>query len=122
MYVDDSDGSSIVGTEGGIQFDPFRYHTTIADMEMTGTFDLKGYQKRKHDLVGEEAAYAENLWTWHQYHWIRSLRGIEDPLPTAELGLESMVLMEGLYLSAELGREVTREEIVEQSESTAVDL
>lgn len=122
MYLDDTDSSSIVGSEGGIQFEPFRFHTTMEDMEATTSFDLDGYQKVKHDLADETAAYEDNLWTWHQYHWIRTLRGLEEPIPTAKLGLESMIAMEGLYLSAELGREVTREEIIENSESTATDL
>jgi hypothetical protein len=38
-------------------------------------------------------------------------------LPTAELALESMVVTEGIYRSAECGRGLTREEIVETGET-----
>ena len=43
-------------------------------------------------------------------------------LPTAELALNTMLISEGIYLSDQLGREVTAEEVETLSISTAVKL
>jgi len=43
-------------------------------------------------------------------------------LPTAELALNTMLISEAIYLSDRLGREVTAEEVVHSSVSTAVAL
>ena len=55
-------------------------------------------------------------------HWIAALQGRCDLWPTAELALNTMLISEGIYLSNQLGREVTAEEVHEMSESTAVDV
>jgi len=43
-------------------------------------------------------------------------------IPTAELALQTMLNSEDIYLSDKLGREVTAEEVIAQSKSTAVAL
>jgi hypothetical protein len=43
-------------------------------------------------------------------------------LPTAGIALQTMLISEGIYLSDRLGREVTSEEVREESVSTAVRL
>ena len=48
--------------------------------------------------------------------------GRADLLPTAELALSTMLISEAIYLSDRLGREVTAEEVIEASESTAISL
>ncbi len=54
--------------------------------------------------------------------WIAGLVGIAQALPTAEIALQTMLISEGIYLSDKLGREVTAEEVIAQSRSTAVAL
>ena len=55
-----------------------------------------------------------------QAHWIAALQGKVDQLPTAELALNTMLISEAIYLSNALNREVTAEETIAQSKSTAV--
>jgi hypothetical protein len=42
-------------------------------------------------------------------------------LPIAEIALSTMLISEGIYLSNELGREVTADEIKASSQSTAIE-
>ena len=110
-------GSSIVGSAGGICLQPFSFHTTLSDVEMDATFDLKGADWRWRQLDQKQAAYHSP-----QSHWIAALRGEVDLLPTAEIALATMLISEGIYLSDRLGREVTAEEVLENSTSTAVKI
>lgn len=55
-------------------------------------------------------------------HWVETIRGSVDPIPTGEISLNSTLVMEGIYQSAELGREVSAEEVTERSVSRSVDL
>ncbi|MFC7082199.1 Gfo/Idh/MocA family protein [Halorussus caseinilyticus] len=120
-YLDD-ESSAVVGTKGGVRLDPFEYFSTVADVEMRASADLEEYLFRQQFLDGERGrvAYESGLWADPLYHWVGSLLGEDDALPTdspptADLALESMVVADGIYRSAELGREVTREEIVESA-------
>ncbi|RME51266.1 MAG: gfo/Idh/MocA family oxidoreductase, partial [Caldilineae bacterium] len=54
-----------------------------------------------------------------QHHWIAAVQGRVELLPTAEIALNCMLISEGIYLSNDLGREVTAEEVKEASVSTA---
>ncbi|NUP99408.1 MAG: gfo/Idh/MocA family oxidoreductase, partial [Armatimonadetes bacterium] len=54
------------------------------------------------------------------HHWIAAQQGRVPLLPTAECALATMLISEGIYLSDRLGREVTRDEVLEHSASTAV--
>ena len=54
-------------------------------------------------------------------HWIAALQGRVALLPTADLALSTMLVTEGIYRSAELGHEVTAQEVATESTSTAVD-
>jgi predicted dehydrogenase len=67
------------------------------------------------DGVGDEYDSA-------QHHWVAALQGRVDLLPTAELALNTMLISEGIYLSEQLGREVSAEEVRESSVSTAVQV
>ena len=117
IHLDAFEGSSIVGAAGGIRLDPFSFHTTFSDVEMDAAFDLKGTDWRWHQLNEKQTAYDSP-----QRHWIAALRGDVDLLPTAELALATMLISEGIYLSDKLGREVTAEEVLAESKSTAVKL
>jgi predicted dehydrogenase len=117
IHLNEFEGSSVVGSAGGIRLDPFSFHTTMSDVEMNATFDLNGTDWRWHQLDPSKSAYDSP-----QKHWIAALRGEADLLPTAELALATMLISEGIYLSDRLGREVTADEVLDASESTAVSI
>ncbi|WP_435176875.1 Gfo/Idh/MocA family protein [Halorussus sp. AFM4] len=115
----DGEPSSLVGTRGGVALDPFEYFSTVADVEMRASADLEEYLFRQQYLDGERgrAAFESGIWADPLYHWVESLTGRRDPLPTADLALETMAVLDGVYRSTDLGREVTREEIVEGADA-----
>jgi len=118
IHLSGTDGSKIVGSKGGISLTPFEFHTTISDMEMDATFDLGSAQTRWGRVFPEETtAYLSP-----QHHWVAALRGHTELAPTAEIGLKTMLISEGIYLSQRLGREVTPEEVEQHSDSSALDV
>ena len=108
-------GSAIMGSEGGVSFEPFSYYFSKADMTLTATADIGLDEYRNHQL-NPEMKYYDNS----QAHWIAALSGLVPLLPTAEIALNTMLLSEGIFLSGRLGREVDREEIEAMSVSTAL--
>ncbi len=117
IHLNEFEGSSIVGSEGGIRLSPFSYHTTFCDMDMDSTFNLEMMNFRRHMLRENEDAYDSS-----QHHWIAALQGRVELLPTAQLALQTMLISEGIYLSDRLGREVEAEEVIAESVSTAVKI
>ncbi len=117
IHLDGFEGSSIVGSKGGVRLNPFGYFTTLADMDMNATFDLNSADWRWHQLVENTDAYDSP-----QHHWIAALQGRVELLPTAEIALATMLISEGIYLSDRLGREVSAEEVRQNSVSTAIKL
>jgi predicted dehydrogenase len=117
IHLDPHEGSYVVGTDGGVRLQPFGFYRTLADMEMNATFNLDAYESRRHSLRADADAYDSA-----QRHWIAALQGRVPLLPTAEIALATMLISEGIYLSSRLGREVTAEEVREQSRSTALAL
>jgi len=109
-----TDGSKIAGSNGGVSLAPFAFHTTLSDMELDATFDLASAETRWGRCFPETLAYKSP-----QHHWAAALKGQAELLPTAEIGLKTMLISEGVYLSQKLGREVTPEEVLEKSVSTA---
>jgi len=112
-----TDGSKIAGAKGGVTLKPFAFHSTLSDMELDATFDLKSAETRWGRVFPETLAYRSA-----QHHWVAALRGDVELLPTASIGLHTMLISEGVYLSQKLGREVTPEEVLENSVSTAKDV
>jgi predicted dehydrogenase len=110
-------GSKIVGSKGGVQLAPFSYHTTLSDMELDATFDLKGAQARWRSCFPDTDTHDSP-----QAHWVAALQGRVPLIDTAGLALSTMRISEGIYLSARLGREVTAAEIEAQSRSSAISL
>ena len=114
IHLGGTDGSKIAGSKGGLSLNPFTYHATVGDMEMNATFDLQAARTRWTSVDPAVSGYNDA-----QTHWIAGQRGIVPLFPTAELGLAMMLIAEGIYLSNKLGREVTKDEIVKNSVSTA---
>lgn len=119
MYAKD-ERSLVVGTNGGIKLGPLEYFSTVSDIEMDASLDLDEYDWRKKQLKGKAIKNEEEFSFPPLYHWVEALRGNEETPPTAEIALKSMLIMEGIYFSNDLGREVTAGEVMEKSESTAL--
>ncbi len=110
------EGSKILGSQGGLRLEPFTYYSSLGDMPMSSTFDLKGSDTRWHACFPETAWYDSS-----QRHWIGALLGRVPLLPTAEYALNAALISEGIYLSSRQQRELTADEIRQQSQSTAID-
>ena len=115
IHLNQFEASYVVGSAGGVRLDPLSYHTTMDDIEADVTFNLKQTDWRWRQLNETESAYDTA-----QNHWVAALQGRVPLMPTAEIALAVMLISEGIYLSDRLGREVTAEEVLKNSESTAV--
>lgn len=109
-----SESSKVLGSKGGVKLDPLGFFTTIGDMEMDGTFNLKMAEFRLHSCDPTYDAYDNP-----QRHWVATLQGRVPGIDTAGLALNTALISEGIYLSNELGREVTPDEVRERSVSTS---
>ncbi len=117
IHADRFEGSIVYGREGGVRLEPFAFYHLVEDMAVDSTFDLDqaAYRWKMVQEIGD--GYDSPL-----HHWVAALRGEVALLPTAEVALNTMLISEGIFLSNELGREVTAEEVREHSTSTSVTL
>lgn len=117
IHLDAFEGSYVVGDQGGVRLRPFGFFQSAGDLDLSATADLGLFNFRLQNVRGYGDAYEGP-----QRHWIAALQGRVDLLPTAELALNTMLISEGIYLSNELNREVTVEEVKQASQSTAVSV
>lgn len=117
LQYDGSESSRVHGSKGGIKLDPLTYFSTVSDMEMTSTFDLKMLEFRLHATQPDYEAYDSP-----QRYWIAMNQGRVNDIDTATLALKTALISEGIYLSNRIGREVTPDEVREHSKSTAIKL
>jgi len=114
IHLDQFEGSSVVGTLGGIRLYPFSYMSSMDDIEMTSRPDMDGVDERWHRVNPLESAYDSS-----QKHWIAALQGKVKLINTAEIALRSMMIQEGIYISDSRGCEVSADEIISISKSKA---
>jgi predicted dehydrogenase len=115
VFLDNFESSSIMGSLGGIRLSPFGFFHTVSDMQIDSRINLDdaAYRwKNVHEVC--------DVFDGPQQHWIAALQGRVELLPTAELGLNTMLISECIYQSEKLGREVTAEEVKANAKSTAV--
>jgi predicted dehydrogenase len=117
IHLNGFEGSSIVGSQGGIRLEPFGYFRSMGDLDLDSTTNLDGFDWRLHNVKENGDAYDSP-----QRHWVAALQGRVPLLPTAELALNTMLISEGIYLSDRLGREVTADEIKTLSQSSAATM
>lgn len=115
IHLSKFEGSSIVGSQGGLRFDPLTYHTTQNDIETDCTPLVDSVDKRWHNTEVNQDAYDSP-----QHHWIAALQQRVALIPTASIALQTMLISEGIYQSARLGRELSADEVVQNSKSSAV--
>ncbi|MBC8065289.1 MAG: gfo/Idh/MocA family oxidoreductase, partial [Chlorobia bacterium] len=111
------EGSSILGSKGGIRMNPFSFHKSFGDIDINGTAELGSARYRWHNVGENGSFYSES-----QRHWVAALQGKVPLIPTAEIALNTMLISEGIYLSSSKGREVTVDEVRSESVSTAGSL
>ena len=116
VHLDGFGGSVLLGAKGGIRLQPFGFFKSYGHLDVDGTVDLERARRRFDQVRGDAGAYASSA-----AHFLAALRGKVELLPTAELALSTMLITEGIYLSAELGREVSAEEVRAQSASVALE-
>jgi predicted dehydrogenase len=112
IHLDGFEGSSIVGTLGGVRLEPFGYYHNIGDLEMNSTADVEQIPYR-----WKNVHHGSDVYDSSEHHWVAALQGRVELLPSAELALNTMLISEGIYLSEQLGREVTADEVQKGSVS-----
>lgn len=115
QHYEAGESSKVLGSKGGLKLDPLSYFSTLADVEMNSTFDLRSSDFRWHATDPNYSAY-----DGPQEHWIATLQGRVPGIDTAALALATALISEGIYLSSQLGREVTIDEVRERSISTSI--
>jgi len=115
LHYEGSESSKVLGSKGGVKLEPLTFFTTVSDMEMNATFDLGSADSCWHSCLENQTAYDSP-----QHHWIAAQQGRVPLLDTAGYALATMLISEGLYLSSQLGREVTADEVRARSKSTAI--
>jgi predicted dehydrogenase len=120
VHLDQFEGSFVVGSEGGVRLKPFAYHRSYGDLDVSGGADLGSAKYRWRKLRSEDGE--TDIRDNSQAHWIAAIQGKTPLLPTAEIALNTMLISEGIYLSEQLRREVTSEEVLERSQSKALQV
>jgi predicted dehydrogenase len=113
--LDGFGGSFVLGSKGGVRIDPFGFFTSLGHLSINATASLGEARYRWDNVVGDGPDWSDS-----QRHWIAALQGRVELMPTADIALSTMLISEGVYLSAEMGREVTAEEVREKSVSSAL--
>lgn len=106
IQSNDPANDQVMGSRGGLRVTPLTYYTTLADLEMDGTFDVKQGIWRWEQCDPDQVYYSES-----QRHWVAALQGRVPLIDTARIALNTALITEGVYLSGHLGREVTTAEI-----------
>ncbi len=117
VHIDSLGSSVVLGSEGGVRIDPFGYFRNLGDLELNSSADLGRLEWRRRTVHEIGDGYDSP-----QHHWVAALQGRVDLIPMDEIALNTMLISEGIYLSEQLGREVTADEVRELSVSTAIAL
>jgi predicted dehydrogenase len=117
IHINKFESSFIVGNKGGVRLDPFGYYCSVGDLDLDSSANLDLFDFRLHNVRQQGDIYDSP-----QHHWVATLQERVELIPTADIALNTMLISEGIYLSSKLGREVSAEEVKEQSVSTAVKL
>ena len=116
VHHDGSESSKVLGSKGGVKLSPFAFFSSRCDMPMSSTFGLGSTDTRWHSCFPETSSYDSP-----QHHWVAALQGQVPLMPCAEVALNTALISEGIYMSSRLGREVTAEQIRQDSTSSAID-
>ena len=117
INIDGFEGSSINGSKGGIRLEPFGWYFTHHDVVFNTTMDMNDFNFRSETVHEENQYYLSS-----QGHWVAALSGKVDLVPTAEIALNTQLIQEAMYMSAKLKRQVTIDEVIENSKSNVTEV
>ncbi len=117
INLDSFEGPYLVGSKGGVRLEPFGFFQSEGDIDLNATSNLGSARARWDSVQGDGGFYGDS-----QRHWVAALQGEIPLLPTKDIALNTMLISEGIYLSQKLHREVSAEEVVEASVSTAAKM
>ena len=106
IQSDKGPGDYVYGAKAGLSVEPLGYFSTLSDLEMDATFDVKTADWRWHQVDPLAKGFDNS-----QRHWVWAQLGRVPLINTAEIALKTSLISEGIYLSSHLGREVTLAEI-----------
>ena len=116
VHHDGQEASKVLGSKGGLKLDPLAFFSSVADLSATTEFNLNEADTRW------KRCTPETIWRQSsQRNWVGSLLGLAPLFKTADYALNAALISEGIYMSSQLGREVSANEIRAQSGSTAID-
>jgi predicted dehydrogenase len=115
QHYEGTESTKLLGSKGGLKLDPLTFFSTMGETEFSGGFELKGAEFRLHSVEPSYSGYDSP-----QKHWIATLQERVPGIDTAAIALNAALISEGIYLSSRLGREVSADEVREQSKSTAI--
>ena len=107
MHLDTLECSSILGVAGGRAAGPPSATTTPSTTLCSTPPSTRGDLNFRAETVHPERLFYRSS----QGHWLGALQGKCPLLPTAEIALNTQLIQEGLYLSHDLQRQVTAEEV-----------
>ena len=117
INLDSFEGPYLVGSKGGVRLEPFGFFQSEGDIDLNATSNLGSARARWDSVQGDGGFYGDS-----QRHWVAALQGEIPLLPTKDIALNTMLISEGIYLSQKLNREVSAEEVVEASVSSAAKM
>lgn len=126
INMDDLGKGFIAGSKGGLRFiDEMGFRGPSVGLkyitELDGRTVETDLQVAANSITESVVDPASRFWANDQVHWIAYLSGqISERYDTAWLALQTMKVSEGIFLSSELGREVTADEIEALSVSSAI--
>lgn len=110
IHADQQNGDYLFGAQAGLRIEPLTLFSTLSDLEMDATFDVKTADWRWHQVDPLTAGYDHS-----QRHWLWAQLGRVPLIDTAGIALKTAMISEGIYLSAHLKREVSAVEIEQAS-------
>lgn len=110
IHADQQNGDYLFGPQAGLRLEPLTYFSTMSDLEMDATIDVKTADWRWHQCDPKTAGYDHS-----QRHWLWAQLGRVPLIDTAGIALKTAKISEGIYLSSHLKREVTDAEIEKAS-------
>ncbi|MCL2016260.1 MAG: Gfo/Idh/MocA family oxidoreductase [Defluviitaleaceae bacterium] len=116
IHAGDFPNSLLAGNKGGLSIgvDEIYFYNEISGYPLKSRIDTYAEQYRTRQIDPTLRLYDDS-----QQHFVGALQGKCPLLNTAEIALQTMLISEGIYMSSNLGREVTADEIVENSKSLA---
>jgi predicted dehydrogenase len=113
LNLDEKAGCSVAGDRGGIVFAP-QFARDVSPVHFFSAIP-RPHVAEPLDLLAAAARWAEagdgDAYESPQHHWVRALQGRTPLMPTAEVALNMILIAEGIYRSAALGREVRADEL-----------